>query len=248
MAGPRTETDAGLWAGPVSAQSSPAFWISVRPGLKDSRAFYLDLSRDGTCLFAERRDDMIDATRARLGALPPDLVAEAFEVVGSLAVLDAVDTDPGESIFSSSSWVNVTMMTPDNGNDAPRRGSRAEFDDYPAAFRQLLDDLASRARSLPRADWISGLLVCSRIDTRRAHSIRDDPRGLLQFVVLAGVDATPTLARALGSPGRVLAVSGEQEVELISGLVRQSNRSHDTAITAYIVVDGQHYSAALFAK
>ncbi len=240
--------DAGPGTSPVGAQSSPAFWISVRPGLEDSRAFYLDLSRDGTCLYVVRRGDMIDVSSTRLGTLPPNVVAEAFEIVSSPPVLEAVDTDPGEPMFSRSSWVNVTMATPDHPKDARLWRSREQFDDYPAAFRKLLDDLAARGKSLPSADRIIGLLAAGPIDTRRARGIREDPRRLIQFVELADIDAMPTLARAIGSRGRLFAISDEQEVGLLSGYIRQSNPGHDTAITAYIAVDGQHYSAALFAK
>src|SRR6185503_7131560 len=126
-----------------------ALWISILPTRGQFRS-YFDLQSDGRFIFAE--GDSITMKAPRSGIVSKKLVHRAFQIVSKPSVLNAVDTDPGETIFSDSDWVSIGLMT---GGKVKKRGGwmyrGEEMKDFPAEFQQLMKELRSIAARLPQA-------------------------------------------------------------------------------------------------
>jgi len=200
-----------------------ALWLNILaskrnfiPG-KYPQSSYFDVQSNGRFVFAEG-DQSSTMKVVRSGTLPEMLVRRAFQIVNKPSVLNAVDTDPGEPIFSDSDWVSIGLML---GGKVKARGGWAyqeEVKDFPAEFRKLIAELRSFAATLPQAANIKALLSAAAVDRKRVESIGRD-----RFIALdeERLDRLPALRQAVLMSRRMVAVEDETQMRRLAELARQ---------------------------
>ena len=200
-----------------------ALWISIMPSRRDFRPgkrpkdVYFDLQSDGKFVFAEGDEPRIMKV-VRCGVVPETLVRRAFQIVGKPSVLNAVDRDPGEPIFSDSDWVSIGFMA---GGKVKALGGWAyqeEIKDFPREFQQLIEELRSVAAKLPPATNIKALLSAARVAEWRLKSMRRD-----RFIALdeATLNRLPVLKQAVFMSQRIIAVEDESQMNGLAELAKQ---------------------------
>lgn len=195
-----------------------ALWICILPTRGQLRS-YFDLQSDGRFIFAE--GDSITEKAPHSGIVSKKLVQRAFQIVSKPSVLNAVDTDPGETIFSDSDWVSIGLMT---GGTVKKRGGwmyrGEEMKDFPAEFQQLMGELRSIATKLPQSTNIKALLSAEVVDEKRLGLIGRD-----RFIALdeAALEKFPALKQAVLMSRRMVAVDDEAQMSRLAELARRMN-------------------------
>lgn len=200
-----------------SKSSIDVLWISANFFQKTDK-LYLDLDHNGNFL---SKKEVQGKTEVRLGVLSQDIMGKVFKVGGARGVLDARDTRTGESLFSQSEWVKVSVLT-----DGKIKSSQSvPIEEFSSDFQQLLKELKQLAEKQPLTENIKAFLVAETVDPQRVQSIKSDPRRFFGFVTFNEDDLSvaPTIKNAIGALGRQISVQNDLELQNIEKYIKMSN-------------------------
>jgi len=224
----------------IDAESSleNALWIY-------SGSTYIDLESDGEFL-SVIGNRYVQYYEVRSGTVEQELVDKTFRITNNPAVLNAKDTDNGESIFSQEEWVNVGILVSQNIKSTSPWGFTEELPDYPEEFQELVAELKSFSDSSTVDSDIIALVLAQEVDSTRTQRIKNDPRKFYDFVEIEEVvlEETPSLGKAIFQISRLIPISNEAEFKKINEYHSKSNLQ-SSGRDFFIIVSDHSYQVEI---